>query len=67
MQLDVQCAQTIPASWRDIPGAFVDSISVHEARSEVIKHHRSWSELIEDLGWKPNYPGAQILGWLGYQ
>lgn len=44
----------------------MDDISPEDARREIARHKLDWSEFVKDVGQKPKYTGAEILGWLGY-
>lgn len=41
-------------------------INPDEARREVDKHGASWEDFLAEVGEKPVYTGAEVLGWLGY-
>ena len=42
------------------------SISINDAREEVIRHGLNWQDFLQDIGEKEEYLGEEILNWLGY-
>lgn len=43
------------------------TVTREEARREIDKHDcDGWDAFIADVGDKPEYDGAEVLGWLGY-
>lgn len=41
-------------------------VSQDEARREVERHSSDWAEFLAEVGDRPEYRGAEVLGWLGY-
>jgi hypothetical protein len=37
-----------------------------EARAEILKHHCSWQDFVNDVGLRETYEGSEVLSWLGY-
>lgn len=47
--------------------AIEEVVTREEAMREIAKHGGDgWAEFVEDHGDHPSYPGATVLGWLGY-
>ena len=46
--------------------ALVASISIHDAKEEVLRHGLSWHDFLQDVGEKQEYVGEEVLSWLGY-
>ena len=42
------------------------SISINDAREEVIRHGLNWQDFLQDIGEKEEYLGEEILNWRGY-
>ena len=42
------------------------SISINDARDEVIRHGYKWQDFLQDIGEKEEYVGEEVLSWLGY-
>ena len=42
------------------------SISIHDAKEEVLRHGLSWQDFLQDIGEKEEYLGEEILNWIGY-
>lgn len=43
------------------------TVSREQARREIAKHDcDGWDVFVRDVGDKPSYTGAEVLGWLGY-
>jgi hypothetical protein len=50
----------------DYSEALAASISIHDAKEEVLKHGLSWRDFLQDIGEKEEYVGEEVLNWLGY-
>lgn len=46
--------------------AMENTVSAQAARREIEKHGHKFEDFAAEFGWKTEYPGADILGWLGY-
>lgn len=42
------------------------TVSRSEAQFEIEQHGCDFDEFLRDCGDKPEYKGAEVLGWLGY-
>ncbi len=41
-------------------------VSKAEAVAEIRRHHQDPAEFFAEVGEREDYPGSEVLGWLGY-
>jgi hypothetical protein len=42
------------------------TVSAQEARDEIKAHGLDFEDFADEVGWREEYEGAEVLAWIGY-